>query len=76
MRVATQIVNDHTVLDNAFMIPKDYITDWDAATQIYNEFTADFVSGKKTRADWCEFVKEWYAMGESSVTEYTNSERN
>lgn len=76
MKVATKMVSDHTILDNAFMIPEDYITDWDAATQIYNEFTADFVSGKKTRADWDAFVKEWYAMGGSSVTEYANSVLN
>ena len=76
MKVATTMIEDHTILDNAFMIPEDYITDWDAATQIYNEFTADFVSGKKTRADWASYVKEWYAMGGSSVTEYANSELN
>lgn len=73
MKVGTQMVEDHSVLDNAFMIPEDFITDWDAATQIYNEFTADFVSGKKTREDWDSFVKEWYSMGGSSVTEYANS---
>ncbi len=76
MKVATDMVNAHTILDNAFMIPEEYITDWDAATQIYNEFTADFVSGKKTSADWDNFVKEWYAMGGSSVTEYANSVLN
>jgi len=72
MKEANDMVNAHTKLDNSFMMPEELTTDWDAANLVYKEFAADFVSGKKTAKDWDAFVKEWYAMGGTSVTEYAN----
>lgn len=73
MSEASAMVANHTVLDNAFMIPDDYVTEWDAATLVYKEFAADFVSGKKTRKDWNSFVDEWNRMGGKVVTDYANT---
>ena len=73
MGEASAMVSSHTILDNAFMIPDDYVTEWDAATLVYKEFAADFVSGKKTRKDWNAFVDEWNKMGGKVVTDYANT---
>ena len=73
MAEATEMATKSMVLDNAFSIPDELSTEWDAATLVYKEFAADFVAGKKTAADWDAFVKEWYAMGGKAVTEYANS---
>ncbi len=73
MAEATEMATKCMVLDNAFSIPDELSTEWDAATLVYKEFAADFVAGKKTAADWDAFVKEWYAMGGRAVTEYANS---
>ena len=59
--------------DNAVVIPADYAVAWDACTSIYKEFTADFVMGNKTEADWDAYVQEWNDAGGASVTEYINS---
>lgn len=72
MKEATQMASEHTALDNAFMIPEELVTEWDAATIVYKEFAADFVSGKKTATDWEAFVSEWYDMGGKAVTDYAN----
>lgn len=73
MEDAYEMVNAHSCYDNSFVIPEDLVTDWDAATLIYKEFSADFVSGKKTAADWDDFVAEWLSMGGQAVTDYANS---
>ncbi|MEN6417404.1 MAG: extracellular solute-binding protein [Clostridiaceae bacterium] len=70
---AYEMVKAHSCYDNSFVIPEDLVTDWDAATVVYKEFSADFVSGKKTAADWDDFVQEWLSMGGQAVTDYANS---
>lgn len=59
--------------DNAFLIPDELVTDWDAATAVYKEFAADMISGKKTAADWNEFVETWKSMGGQAVIDYANT---
>ena len=57
-------------MDNAFVIPEEHIVNWDAAETKLAEFTADFVIGNKTEADWDAFVEEWNSVGGAAVTEY------
>ncbi len=59
--------------DNSFVIPEDYMIAWDAATALCTEFTADFIMGKKTEADWAGFVQEWNDNGGKDVTDYANT---
>lgn len=76
----TQIAKDsydmvakHSSNDNAFLIPDELVTEWDAATAVYKEFAADMISGKKTAADWGAFVEKWKAMGGQAVIDYANT---
>ncbi len=72
-KASYKMVQEHSTNDNAFLIPDDLVTDWDAATSIYNEFAADMISGKKTAADWDAFVENWKAMGGQAVIDYANT---
>lgn len=58
--------------DNAFVLPDDFVTNWDATEALYAEFAADFISGKKTEADFDAFVEEWNNLGGAEVTAYAN----
>ncbi|MBB6669104.1 extracellular solute-binding protein [Cohnella nanjingensis] len=58
--------------DNSFIIPADLAAKWDACTALYNEFAANMVTGKKTAADWDQFVKDWNAAGGKDITDYAN----
>lgn len=68
-----EMVAKHSSNDNAFLIPDELVPEWDAATAVYKEFAADFISGKKTSADWNEFVEKWKAMGGQAVIDYANT---
>ena len=68
-----EMVAKHSLNDNAFLIPDELVTEWDAATAVYKEFAADMVSGKKTAADWNEFVEKWKSMGGQAVIDYANT---
>lgn len=58
--------------DNAFVIPAELATKWDAASAYYKEFAANMVTGKKTGADFDKFVQEWLSAGGQAVTDYAN----
>lgn len=67
------MTDTYSTMDNAFVIPSEHVVNWDAAQTKLAEFTADFVIGNKTEADWDTFVAEWNAAGGEAVTEYANS---
>ncbi|UUZ90102.1 extracellular solute-binding protein [Paenibacillus sp. P25] len=58
--------------DNSFIIPAELATKWDACTALYKEFAADFVTGKKSGADFDKFVQDWNAAGGKEITDYAN----
>lgn len=62
----------YATFDNAFVLPDDYVTNWDAGEALYAEFAADVISGKKTEADFDAFVEEWNNLGGAEVTAYAN----
>lgn len=66
-------VEEYGTKDNAFIIPEDLVTEWDACLSIYKEFTADVVTGKKSIDDFDEFVEEFNNAGGKQVTEYANT---
>lgn len=68
-----EMVAKYSTNDNAFLIPEEYVIEWDAATSVYNEFAADFIAGKKTADDWDEFVQHWKDMGGQVVVDYANT---
>lgn len=65
-------VEQYYVADNAFVIPDELVTKWDASENVYKEFVADVITGKKEISDFDSFVKDWEAAGGKDVTEYAN----
>lgn len=70
---SAEMTETYASLDNAFVIPDEHVVNWDAAETKLAEFTADFVLGNKTEADWDAFVEEWNSVGGAAVTEYANT---
>jgi putative aldouronate transport system substrate-binding protein len=58
--------------DKNILIPEQYITNWDAMTNLYKEYTADIVTGKKPISAFDEFVAKWNKAGGVELTAYAN----
>lgn len=65
-------VEKYYLADNSFVIPDDLVTKWDASENVYKEFVADVITGKKKVSQFDKFVKEWEDAGGKEVTEYAN----
>ena len=58
-----EMVTEYAVMDHSLLIP-DYLTpQWDAMTNLYNEFAADVIRGVKSIDAFDEFVEQWNAAG-------------
>jgi len=66
-------VEKYGTKDNAFVIPNDLTTKWDACLSIYKEFTADVVTGKKSIDEFDRFVEDFNNAGGKDITEYANT---
>lgn len=69
---ALDMVNQYASFDNVFVLPDDYVTNWDASEALCAEYAADVISGKKSIDTFEEYVQQWYALGGTEVTEYAN----
>ncbi|GAA0316710.1 hypothetical protein GCM10008967_04140 [Bacillus carboniphilus] len=58
--------------DNSFIIPEEYVANWDAMQNLYKEFTTDVITGKRPISDFDAFVEDWYSAGGEQITEYAN----
>ena len=54
-------------------MPEQYVTNWDAMTNLYKEYVADIVTGKKPISAFDEFVDKWNKAGGVDVTKYANT---
>lgn len=63
----------YTSFDNIFVLPDEYITDWDAGEALYAEFAADVISGNRSIDEFDQFVKNWEELGGEKITEYANT---
>jgi len=52
------------------LIPEDLTPQWDAMNALYNEYTADIITGKKPISAFDEFVIKWNAAGGDEFSEY------
>jgi putative aldouronate transport system substrate-binding protein len=59
--------------DHNFLIPDQFVTNWDAMTNLYKEYAADIVTGKKPISAFDEFVTKWNAAGGVDVTKYAQT---
>lgn len=63
---------EYYIEDANFLIPEEYAASWDAMTNLYKEYSADIITGKKSIDKFDEFVKEWYEAGGKEITEHAN----
>ncbi len=58
--------------DNAFVLPAELSGKMDAAKAIYDEYATDVITGKKTTADFDDFVKRYLENGGKDIADYAN----
>lgn len=67
-----QAAADFYTEDNNFIIPEQYIANWDAMNNLYKEYATDFITGKKNLSEFDKFVEAWNAAGGTDITKYAN----
>ncbi len=70
---AGALAKKYMMPDRNFLIPDQYVTNWDAMTNLYKEYAADIVTGKKPISTFDEFVTKWNAAGGVDVTRYAQT---
>ncbi len=70
---AGAIAKKYMMADKTILIPEQYIANWDAMTNLYKEYMADIVTGKKPVSAFDEFVAKWRKAGGDDVTKYANT---
>ncbi|GAA0373185.1 extracellular solute-binding protein [Bacillus horti] len=71
-----ELLQEFYTEDNIFLIPDQYVTNWDAMNNLYVEFATDIVSGKIGIDAFDTFVEEWKRAGGDQITEYANEYLN
>ena len=56
-------VNEYMVMDTNLLIPEELTPQWDAMTNLYNEYASDIVRGVKPIDSFDEFVQKWNEAG-------------
>jgi putative aldouronate transport system substrate-binding protein len=67
-----ELASTYFAEDNNFIIPEEYIANWDAMENLYKEYSTDIITGKRSISDFEKFVKEWYEAGGDQITKYAN----
>ena len=70
---AGDMAKKYMMPDKTILIPEQYITNWDAMTNLYKEYVADIVTGKKPISAFDEFVDKWNKAGGLDITKYANT---
>lgn len=64
--------SDYYTEDNNFIIPEQFVANWDAMNNLYKEYSTDFITGKRDLSEFDAFVEAWYAAGGTDITKYAN----
>jgi len=67
-----QAVQQSYTEDNSFIIPEEFVTNWDAMENLYKEYSTDIITGKRPVSDFDKFVQEWKKAGGDEVTKFAN----
>lgn len=67
-----QAASEYYSADNSFIIPEQFIANWDAMNNLYKEYSTDFITGKKNLSEFDKFVEAWHAAGGLEITKYAN----
>ena len=54
-----KMAGDFYTEDNNFIIPEQFIANWDAMNNLYKEYSTDFITGKKDLSQFDQFVEAW-----------------
>ncbi len=68
-----ELANDYYTQDIDFKMPEEHVPNWDAMENLYKEYSADIITGKKSIDAFDTFVEAWYQAGGTAVTEHANS---
>lgn len=66
------LANEFYNPDNSFIMPEEFVSKWDAMENIYKDFSADVITGKRPVSEFDDYVKEWNEAGGAEITEYAN----
>lgn len=58
--------------DINLLIPDKYTSKWDAMQNLYKEYSADIITGKRPASDFDKFVQEWNKAGGEEIIKYAN----
>ncbi|MCA1075917.1 extracellular solute-binding protein [Clostridium bowmanii] len=65
-------VNKLYTEDINFIMPEELSIKWDSINNLYKEYSADIITGKRPISDFDKFVVEWYKNGGEDVTKQAN----
>lgn len=58
-----EMVGKFSAMDHSLLIPEELAPQWDAMTNLYNEYAADIIRGVKSIDSFDAFVEEWNNAG-------------
>lgn len=67
-----KMASEYYTEDNNFIIPEQFVANWDAMNNLYKEYSTDFITGKKDLSQFGQFVEAWNAAGGTEITKYAN----
>ncbi|MGF7059101.1 extracellular solute-binding protein [Brassicibacter mesophilus] len=67
-----KLANQYYTEDINFLIPEEYTAKWDAMENLYKEYSADIITGKRQLDEFDKFVEEWYKAGGKEISKYAN----
>lgn len=67
-----EIANQFYSADNAFLYDEEDLTKVDALNNLYKEYSADIITGKKPIESFDIFIEQWYKNGGKELTEKAN----
>jgi putative aldouronate transport system substrate-binding protein len=67
-----ELASSYFAEDNAFIIPEEYVAQWDAMENLYKEYSADIITGKLPLEAFDEFVQKWNEAGGEDLTKLAN----
>lgn len=65
-------VNKLYTEDINFIMPDEFSVKWDSIINLYKEYSADIITGKRPISDFDKFVVEWYKNGGDDITKHAN----
>lgn len=67
-----KMTEEYYAKDINILIPEQFTAKWDAMQNLYKEYSADIITGKKPISSFDDFVKEWNKAGGEEITKYAN----